>query len=169
MSKAGDRKKTYPAADSTPSPGRQIFVEPHSPWQLAIEEIRARKEISIRTLAAAAKIPDPTLYNWLRSKSGRPQQRHYSANINRRIAAALGMTPAALAEAYNRSVPQLDPDAIDPEPRAPAPQTSENLPATQVDGLRRLRGMLRASEATSFTLAQIEQFIDMLLPPQDPA
>lgn len=167
MSKAGDRKKTYPKHDESPRPGRQIFVEPHSPWQLAIEQIREQKELSVRTVADAAKIPDATLYNWLRSKSGRPQQRHYTANVNRRLAAALGMTPAALADAWNRSTPSLDPDAIDPEPRAPAPRLSEDPTAFKVDGLKRLKAMLRASEAQAFTLTEIEQFIDILLARQE--
>lgn len=163
MSKAGERKTTYPQRNPAPHPGRQVFVEPHSPWQLEIERIREQKEISIRALAADAKIPDATLFNWLRSRSGRPQQRHYTANVNRRLASALGVTPAALADAWNRSVPKLDPDAIDPEPRAPAPPPSEDPATLKVDGLKRLKAMLRASEAASFTLAEIEQFIDILL------
>jgi len=147
------------------NPRGPSHVNPHTPWQILIEDTRG-SSMSIRDLAAKAKIPDATLYNWLRAKRGSPTAANYSASINRRLASALGLDPAVLADAYNRSQPTLDPDAPDEAPRAPAPQPSGNLPGTQVDGLKRFLAMLDASGAQTFTLDQIKAFAAVILPPE---
>ena len=140
-------------------------VEPHSPWQLLLENARKEKRIALRDLATRAQIPAGTLFNWVRSKKGAPPRLSYTANLNRRLAIALGVTPEELADAYNASAFRpVDPDANESAPR-PAPHVSEDATAYTVEGLKRLLATLKATGRTSFTLMELELSINLLLGP----
>lgn len=165
--KAGSRVKIY-ADEPYSSQAGPVRTDPFSPWQLLIEETRARDDIdlSIRALAKKAEVNPSTLFNWLRSKSGGPLRYAYTANINRRLARALDLEPEVLADAYNRSAfKPVDPQANEPA-RAPRP-APENLQESStvytVDGLKRYLALLEATGQTSFTLDQLKALSGFIL------
>lgn len=159
--KPGSRVRDYNAEPSTNQFGPRA-VEPHSPWQKLIESSREEKEITLRDLAARADIPAGTLFNWVRNKRGCPPRISYTANMNKRFATALGISPDTLADAYNASAYKpLDPAAIEADPR-PAPHVSENSTAFTVDGLKRFLAILKATGRPSFTIGELELSASMI-------
>jgi transcriptional regulator with XRE-family HTH domain len=165
------RKPGSRARDYSSEPSKNRFgpkaVEPHSPWQLLVEEKRTEKEIALRELASRADIAAGTLFNWVRSKTGAPPRTSYTADLNRRLAAVLGVTADELADAYNASAfKPVDPNASEPSPR-PAPHVSEDAATYTVDGLRRLLATLKSTGRTTFTLLELELSIAMLLGPDN--
>lgn len=157
--KPGERIRDYSIEPSRNKFGPKA-VNPHSPWQLLIEKSRKEKKIPLRELATRAQIPSGTLFNWVRAKKGAPPRISYTANLNRRIATALGIEPEHLADAYNSSAfKPVDHAAIEMDPR-PAPQLRENADA--VDGLDRLLHVLRAAGRQTFTLTELGMLISML-------
>lgn len=151
----GSRIRNYDIEPSS-NPYGPKAVEPHSPWQLLVEQTRAQKKITLRDLAARAQIPAGTLFNWVRNKRGCPSISTYTAQVNARFARALGTTEEKLADAYNKSLfKPLDINAKEPPPR-PAPQVSEAATAFTVDGLKRFLTHLRSSGRSEFTLSELE-------------
>ena len=93
----------------TEKPKRVIKrVEPFSQWQLLVQ---ARcVDLNLSTRALAAKIASPlrnyehsTVWAWLRAPEGTPPGDTYTTDLNRRLAAALDLTPDRLAEAFDES------------------------------------------------------------------
>lgn len=160
--KPGSRARDYSAEPSKNRYGPK-HVEPHSPWQLLIENTRSEKQISMRELASRAQIPSGTLFNWLRAGTGAPGRLSYTSTVNARLSQALGISEEMLAEAYNASAFRpVDPKVIEPDPR-PAPHHSENHPAISVDGLRHFLNNLKATNRQSFTIAELELAASMIL------
>lgn len=140
-------------------------VDPHSEWQVKIEDARAEKGLSFRKLAELSKIPAGNLFNWLRSAKGTPSRTAYSSSVNNRLATALGIDPEELADAYNKSAfKPVDPNTPDPAPRAPRPGPQENLPGDP-ESLRGFLGALKATRRPSFSISELETMAAMFLPP----
>ncbi len=137
-----------------------VATNPHSPWQLLIEEIRETREISIRDLAKRAHIPSGTLFNWLRSRRGGPSKSIYTPQINKRLAAAIGVKESKLTDAYNRSVglpaphPHEKPFAAPAE--IPAPLLREEETSFRIEALKRFLHSLEATGKTEFTLQELK-------------
>lgn len=97
-----EKPKVYPS-------GRAAKLRrPHSIWQRMIDDRMAEKEISLRELATRAssskeKLTHTRLFHWLRHEDGYPPAAAYTRNINARLARALSLDPARLAEAYDAS------------------------------------------------------------------
>lgn len=162
--KPGTRARDYSLEPSTNRFGPKA-VEPWSPWQLMVEQRRNELSMPLREVAARAQIPAGTFFNWVRAKRGAPPRVTYSANLNRRLAAAIQVTPEALATAYNASAFRpVDPNANESSPR-PAPPTTEAPPPTS--GLQPLLATLKATGRTSITIADLESLINMLAGPSD--
>ena len=160
----GSRVRDYSIEPSSNRFGPKA-VEPHTPWQLLLEEKRKEKKLALRDLATRAQIPAGTLFNWVRSKTGAPPRTSYTADLNRRLALALAITPEELADAYNASAFRpVDPNASEPSPR-PAPHVSEDAAAYTVEGLKRLLATLKSTGRTTFTLPELELLITMFLGP----
>ncbi len=158
----GSRGRNYNDEPSTNRFGPKA-VEPHSQWQILVENQRKEKELSIREVSTRAQIPSGTLFNWVRAKTGAPPRTSYTQEVNKRLAAVLNLTEDELAEAYNASAfKPVDPKMI--EPPRPAPHhVAENLTAFTVDGLKRFVAMLEASGRTSFTIEEIKLTAGMIL------
>lgn len=149
----GARRRDYTSDPDNPEKKNSPkFVDPHSPWQVMIEEARIREHLSIRAVAATSKISAGTLFNWIRSVSGYPSKKHYTPSVNNRLARALKLKPAELAEAYNQSASMTDaPGSEAPRAPRPAPGTS-GTPSGQID---RLLAVLSQSGRDHFTLDDI--------------
>lgn len=138
-------------------------VNPHTQWQLAIEDARTELKISLRELASRAHVPAGTLFNWVRAKKGAPPRTSYTANINRRLAKALKIPEKQLADLYNRAAFRpVDPSKDEPDPH-PAPRVQENATAFTVDGLRRFLANLKATGRDSFSIMELELAASMIL------
>lgn len=160
--KPGSRARDYSAEPSNNRYGPK-HVDPHSPWQLLIEEKRKENQISMRQLATRAQVPSGTLFNWLRAGTGAPSRVSYTTSVNARIAKALGITEEDLASAYNESAFRpVDPKIKDPEP-LPAPHLAESPTAYSVDGLRRLLSSLKSTGRQTFSIQELELAASMIL------
>jgi hypothetical protein len=137
------KPKTYPS-------GRRVNLRrPHSIWQRMIDTRMAEKEMSLRELAKrvstkAEPITHTRLFNWLRHEDGYPAPQAYTRNVNARVARALGLDPANLAEAYDASRRVFG--VGQPAPRTPA--------------LEHLRQAVLATGQRSLSVSRICKLID---------
>lgn len=158
----GSRVRNYDIEPSN-NPYGPKAVEPHSPWQLLVEEQRAQKKITLRELATRAQIPAGTLFNWVRNKRGCPSRSSYTSPVNARFARALGISEDKLADAYNQSVfKPLDPRKIEQDVH-PAPRTSENASALMGVGLKRFLEHLHATGRTEFGMNELDLAASFIL------
>ena len=137
---------------------------------MLIADKQKELNLSIRQIAEKAQISDGTFFNWIRSPKGAPPRKSYTQSINKRLAAAIKVTPEELADAYNSSAfNPIDPAVPDPEPAPPAPHGVQEVPtAFVVDGLKRFLSMLRDSKRPTFTLAELESFATLIPGYTDP-
>ena len=104
----GQQAAQYPSVNTT-AKGRVVRrVRPSSDWQRLVEQRRLEMDFSVRGLAAKGARPSApfshsTLFNWLHHTAGYPPTETYTTLINTRLAKAIGISPTALADAYNRS------------------------------------------------------------------
>lgn len=158
----GSRGRNYNDQPSTNKFGPKQ-VEPHSPWQILVEQKRTEHKLPLRDVATRAQIPSGTFFNWVRSKTGAPPRTSYTQDVNKRLANALKVTEEELADAYNASAYKpVDPKVIE-APRPAPHRLGENLTAFTVDGLKRFVAMLEASGRANFTLDEIKLTAGMIL------
>ena len=102
---------THPTKPEEAKPTRRRIVkrvEPFSPWQVLIQDRCTELGLSSRALAAKIatkrrEYEHTTVWAWLRSPEGAPPGNTYTQDLNRRLAAAIGVSPDVLAEAFEES------------------------------------------------------------------
>jgi hypothetical protein len=167
----GYRRKDYDRDPSRNPKGPQA-VEPHSTWQLLVEKSRAKKRLSLRALASAAKIPPGTLFNWVRAKSGTPPYTTYKKPLNTRLASTLEIEPEQLWKAFEESLDAYEKSLPAPAPPAPLPQRipaagnslAEDETPYRTGTLAQLKAMIAATGRQAFTAQEIYAMIDLIAP-----
>jgi hypothetical protein len=146
--KSANNVNPAPAAEK---PKRVIKrVEPFSEWQLLVQARCQEDNISTRALAAKIATPErkfehTTIWSWLRSPEGSPPSETYTADLNRRLAKALGITPERLAEAFDNSRRKF---------AFSSPHASQQGP------LNILAMLFKSSSRKSWTTAEIVKLLD---------
>lgn len=139
-----------PSGDDKPRKRVIKRVDPFSPWQTLIYD--RCTELGISTRALAEKIAGPrvayehtTIWAWLRSPDGVPPGNTYTADLNKRLAAAINVHPDVLAGAFEESRRKF--------------MLTTSAPG-QVGPLAVLRMLFDQSQRKTWTTAEIVKIID---------
>lgn len=170
MPRPGFRRTNYratPSSDST----NHVHSEPDSAWQILVEAKRAEKELGFKSLSSLTKIPQATLFNWVRSRLGGPPKGSYPETLNRRLAKALGIKPEELMAAYESSRIEMAQFQKEQSLKDPAGsythadrsgQPHQSPPGA--DSLARFMQMIDIMNQPSFTKEQIRSIAAVLDP-----
>lgn len=149
-------KSRAPRPDFKKTPRRSVKrVDPFSPWQLMVTD--RMRELGINSRDLAAKITSgkrrfahTTIWAWTKSQDGAPPKDTYTSEVNRKLAAAIEVSPDLLAQAYEDSRRHLIVNDRSAAVRGP---------------LSILRRLISDSSQTTWTSAEIVKLIDDITPP----
>lgn len=105
--KAGNRTGPAPRATNTSRP-RPKRSDPHSPWQIMVDDRMRELRVSSRALAdkistPTRKLTHTTIWAWTKNLEGTPPTATYTEEVNRKLAQALDLKPELLAQAFEES------------------------------------------------------------------
>lgn len=105
--KPGRRNGPSPRLENTSRP-RPQRKNPHSPWQILVDDRMRELGISFRALNSVLlpvreSLNHTTVWAWTRNTDGYPPPNTYSSEVNLLIANALQINPDVLAKAYEDS------------------------------------------------------------------